>query len=93
MTVQPHGHTPEAGEADDITRVNIKELQGGPNAARNLALSDGDTIYVPRAQVVYVFGQVKNPGSYPVQPDTTVVVPPGWAVSRDSYGSLVLTKS
>jgi N-methylhydantoinase A len=27
------------------------------------------------------------------EPDTTVVVPPGWAVSRDSYGNLVLTKS
>jgi len=27
------------------------------------------------------------------EPDTTVVVPPGWAVSRDEYGSLVLTKS
>jgi N-methylhydantoinase A len=27
------------------------------------------------------------------EPDTTVVVPPGWSVSRDSYGSLVLTKS
>jgi N-methylhydantoinase A len=26
------------------------------------------------------------------EPDTTVVVPPGWAVSRDAYGSLVLTK-
>jgi N-methylhydantoinase A len=27
------------------------------------------------------------------EPDTTVVVPPGWAVSRDEYGSLVLIKS
>jgi len=26
------------------------------------------------------------------EPDTTVVVPPEWAVSRDGYGSLVLTK-
>jgi N-methylhydantoinase A len=26
------------------------------------------------------------------EPDTAVVVPPGWAVSRDEYGSLVLTK-
>jgi N-methylhydantoinase A len=26
------------------------------------------------------------------EPDTTVVVPPGWAVSRDEFGSLVLTK-
>jgi N-methylhydantoinase A len=27
------------------------------------------------------------------EPDTTVVVPPGWSVSRDVYGSLVLAKS
>lgn len=27
------------------------------------------------------------------EPDTTVVVPPGWSVSRDDYGSLVLTKA
>jgi len=27
------------------------------------------------------------------EPDTTVVVPPGWSVSRDEYGSLVLIKS
>jgi N-methylhydantoinase A len=27
------------------------------------------------------------------EPDTTVVVPPSWAISRDDYGNLVLTKS
>jgi N-methylhydantoinase A len=27
------------------------------------------------------------------EPDTTVVVPPGWAISRDHYGNLILTKS
>ncbi len=27
------------------------------------------------------------------EPDTTVVVPPGWDVNRDAYGSLVLTRS
>ena len=27
------------------------------------------------------------------EPDTTVVVPPGWDVTRDAYGSLVLTKA
>jgi polysaccharide export outer membrane protein len=36
-------------------------------------LADGDTIYIPRAQLAFVFGQVKNPGSYPVQSDTTVL--------------------
>ena len=28
-----------------------------------------------------------------VEPDTTVVVPSGWSISRDEYGNLVLTKS
>lgn len=27
------------------------------------------------------------------EPDTTVVVPPGWSITRDDYGSLMLTKS
>jgi len=27
------------------------------------------------------------------EPDTTVVVPPGWSVSRDAAGTLVLDKS
>src|SRR6267142_1358654 len=77
MLVRGHGRTsatlPEAGAADDVVHVNLKDLQGGAAAARNLALNDGDTVYVPRAQVVYVFGQVKNPGSYPVQSDTSVL--------------------
>jgi len=77
MLIRGHGRAaatlPESGTADDIVRVSLKELQGGPAAARNLALNDGDTVYVPRAQVVYVFGQVKNPGSYPVQSDTTIL--------------------
>jgi polysaccharide export outer membrane protein len=77
MLIRGHGRTsatlPDAGAADDVIRVSLKDLQGGPAAARNTALNDGDTVYVPRAQVVYVFGQVKNPGSYPVQSDTTVL--------------------
>ena len=32
--------------------------------SNNIALRDGDTIFVPRAESVYVFGQVKNPGAY-----------------------------
>jgi polysaccharide export outer membrane protein len=37
-------------------------------------LRDGDTIFVPRAETIYVFGQVKNPGAYVLQSkDTTVL--------------------
>ena len=40
---------------------------------QNIELRDGDTIFVPRAESIYVFGQVKNPGAYRIQKDTTVL--------------------
>ena len=61
----------EAGDADVIT-VDIDALQSG-RAAQNAALRDGDTIFVPRAETVYVFGQVTRPGEYPIRRATTVL--------------------
>ena len=59
-------------DTTDVTTVDLKELQSGA-LSQNVALKDGDTIFVPRAESVYVFGQVKNPGAYPVQRSTTVL--------------------
>jgi polysaccharide export outer membrane protein len=59
-------------ENTDVTTIDLKELQSGA-LSQNIALRDGDTIFVPRAESVYVFGQVKNPGAYPVQRNTTVL--------------------
>jgi polysaccharide export outer membrane protein len=64
---------PDARSDADVVRLNLRDLQSGAAAVRNIQLADGDTIYVPRAELAYVFGQVKNPGSYPVQSDTTVL--------------------
>ena len=60
------------GEDADATTVDLKELQSGA-LSQNVALRDGDTIFVPRAESVYVFGQVKSPGAYPIQRTTTVL--------------------
>jgi polysaccharide export outer membrane protein len=56
----------------DVTTVDLKALQSGA-LSQNVALKDGDTIFVPRAETIYVFGQVKNPGAYPIQRNTTVL--------------------
>jgi polysaccharide biosynthesis/export protein len=56
----------------DVTTIELKALQSG-RLAQKFALRDGDTILVPRAESVYVFGQVRNPGAYPVQKDTSVL--------------------
>jgi polysaccharide export outer membrane protein len=60
------------GEDGDATTVDLKQLQSGA-LSMNVALQDGDTIFVPRAESVYVFGQVKSPGAYPIQRTTTVL--------------------
>lgn len=62
---------PSAADTEVIT-VDLKQLQSGL-LDQNNALRDGDTIFVPRAESVYVFGQVRNPGAYAVQKNTTVL--------------------
>jgi len=61
------------GGGENITRVDLKALQSGA-LAENAVLRDGDTLFVPRAEAVYVFGQVKNPGAYALQQKNTTVL-------------------
>ena len=62
------------GTRDDaeVLRVNLEALEDG-DLTQNLMLRHGDTIFVPRTEVVYVFGEVRNPGQYPMRNDTTVL--------------------
>lgn len=60
-------------ENTEVTSVDLKALQSGA-LEQNVALRDGDTIFVPRAESVYVFGQVKNPGAYALQQRNTTVL-------------------
>jgi polysaccharide export outer membrane protein len=63
---------PGADAKAEILRASIRDLEAG-SLKQNIELRDGDTIYVPRAETIYVFGQVKNPGAYAIQKDTTVL--------------------
>src|SRR4026207_1313761 len=56
----------------EVFRASIRTLESG-SLSQNIELRDGDTIFVPRAETAYVFGQVKNPGGYSLQKDTTVL--------------------
>jgi polysaccharide export outer membrane protein len=72
LIVRPRGGKPSTGPLlpnggnHDVTTVDLKALQSGA-FSQNVALKDGDTIFVPRAESVYVFGQVRNPGAYALQ--------------------------
>ena len=71
VVIIPSSDSPSA--SDRIVRVNLRDLEEG-DASQNVLLRDGDTIMVPRAEEVYVFGQVKNPGAYSVRDNDMTVL-------------------
>jgi polysaccharide export outer membrane protein len=56
----------------DPIRVSLAELQTGA-ASCNVELHDGDTVFVPRAEMFFVFGEVKTAGAFPILEPTTVM--------------------
>jgi polysaccharide biosynthesis/export protein len=58
------------GRDAEVTHVNWKDLQVGRGV--DVALQDGDFINVPKAQTFFIYGQVKNGGTYVLEPGMTV---------------------
>jgi len=82
---------------DDATviRVNLREIQEGA-LSKNVALVDGDTLVVQKARSVYVFGQVRAPGAYSVDKDTTVLQAlslAGGVTDRGSTGRIKIVRT
>ena len=46
---------------------------GRGDVSENITLRPGDSVFVPRAEVAYVFGAVRSPGKYVIRDDTTVL--------------------
>lgn len=64
---------PSLNDPDQVQRVDLRSLENG-DLTQNIPLRSGDTVFVLRAESVYVFGQVRNPGAYPLrQKETTVL--------------------
>ncbi len=59
------------GDDANVIRVNLETLQTGA-LTQNVTLQSGDTIFVPRAETVFVSGQVFRPGEYPIRAGMTV---------------------
>jgi polysaccharide biosynthesis/export protein len=56
----------------ELARVSVRDLRSG-SFSRNVELRDGDSIFVPRAELIYVLGQVNAPGAYTLDPGMTVM--------------------
>ena len=55
-----------------MLRSNLKALLDG-DARENVALESGDTIYIPKMTSFFVLGEVKRPGAFTLEKDTTVL--------------------
>lgn len=61
----------ESTARGDTIRVDLLKLQSG-TLTQNITLRPGDTIFVPRAETVFVSGQVRMPGEYVFRVGMTV---------------------
>jgi polysaccharide biosynthesis/export protein len=61
----------EAKDDGNVISVNLQTLQTGV-LSENVTLRGGDTIFVPRAESVFISGNVGNPGAYGVRKGMTV---------------------
>lgn len=80
------GLTPEAGDKATIKRktgpgmaeekmitVNLKDLLERGQASLDAPIMDGDNVFVSKAEVFYVTGEVGRPNSYRFEEGTTVI--------------------
>ena len=77
---------PGQAGASELGRVSVQELRRGTVAA-NMALHDGDTVFVPRAENIYVLGLVNRPGPYVLESGLTVLRALSLAGGTTSLGS------
>jgi polysaccharide export outer membrane protein len=55
------------------TDVDLAQMFRNGNLSANLELAPGDTIYVHRAPMIYVYGEVNKAGAYRLEPHMTVM--------------------
>jgi polysaccharide export outer membrane protein len=67
VTIQPNGDQKSKPVIVDLSSV----IAG--DTAKNIDVHGGDSIFVPRAPVVYVYGEVMRGGAYRLEPDMTVM--------------------
>lgn len=53
--------------------INVPTMYRTGDLSRNLELQNGDTVYVQRAPVFYIYGEVQRAGSYRLEPAMTVM--------------------
>jgi polysaccharide export outer membrane protein len=69
---QSEGPVAPGAAGSKTLRANLKTLLDG-DASENLLLESGDTIYIPKMTSFFVLGEVKRPGAFSLEKDTSAL--------------------
>jgi len=72
ITIKRKTHIDE--DQTKVITIEMEQLIERGEASLNIAIQDGDSIYVAKAGVFYVTGEVKKPGSYKHADNPTVLM-------------------
>jgi len=59
--------------AGEKKSINIKALLQGGDLEENILINDGDNVFIEKAGICYVTGEVEKPGAYNIDDKTTVI--------------------
>lgn len=52
--------------------IDIQKMVSSGDLAQDVSVKSGDVVYVPPAPLFYIYGEVRNPGAYPLTSGMTV---------------------
>ena len=53
--------------------IDLPAMFNSGDLSKDIAVSNGDLIFVPRAPVFYIYGEVQRPGQFRIERDMTVL--------------------
>ena len=54
-------------------QLDLKDFLEKPETAVAFKMHQSDVVYVPKAPMFYIYGEIQRPGGYPIESDLTVV--------------------
>ena len=82
-----------------VYRISFADIVGRDELASDVAIVDGDVIYVPPKQELFVFGSVRNPGGFPLSDggrlrvDEALALAGGFADAADREGLVLIRRT
>lgn len=69
----PNAH-PDATRQFMVAEISLRQLLEASNPAGNVAICASDVVTIPRARLIYVLGDVRKPGGFPLRDEETATV-------------------